>query len=290
MSKLTLFSVPKAFEGHIGVIQSNAIKSWQQLSDDIEVLLIGDDPGVKDFARQNDVPHVGHVERNEFGTPLLSHVFEIAHAKSCTDYLMFVNCDIILTSDLLVFVNLLSEIEVQEFLAIGMRMDFDQHDEIEFHSDWERDLAEKARREGEYASILCKDYFIFSKHQFRTIPPFSIGRGNWDSWMVSTAARQKLPIIDATHHVFAGHQNHGYGHVGGRMKAYVSGAEAKGNIGLAKGRHYFRGSLATHRISNDGEMVRINRLPILNFVRDTPRLLKQLVSFVTPSSGRSDKG
>ena len=41
---VTIFAIPKTFEGHIGIIQRNAIRSWAQLAG-IEILLLGDEPG-----------------------------------------------------------------------------------------------------------------------------------------------------------------------------------------------------------------------------------------------------
>ena len=38
---LTLFSTPKHFRGHIGVIQRNALQSWKLLHVDVQVFDIG---------------------------------------------------------------------------------------------------------------------------------------------------------------------------------------------------------------------------------------------------------
>jgi len=42
---ITMFSTPKALIGHIDMIQRNAIRSWQRLDPDIEIILVGDDSG-----------------------------------------------------------------------------------------------------------------------------------------------------------------------------------------------------------------------------------------------------
>ena len=61
---LTIFSLPKEFNGHTGVIQHNAIGSWVRLGPRVEVILHGDDPGVADVAVRHGVTHGGKVERN----------------------------------------------------------------------------------------------------------------------------------------------------------------------------------------------------------------------------------
>ena len=49
---LTLFTIPKAFVGHIGDIQRNAIKSWTLLRPKCEVILLADDSGTSEVAEE----------------------------------------------------------------------------------------------------------------------------------------------------------------------------------------------------------------------------------------------
>jgi hypothetical protein len=49
---LTLFTTAKAFEGHHGVIQRNALKSWKLLHPDVEVILFGDDRGAAEVCAE----------------------------------------------------------------------------------------------------------------------------------------------------------------------------------------------------------------------------------------------
>ena len=41
---ITLFTLPKPFVGHIGMIQRNAIQSWTRLHPDIDILMFGSAP------------------------------------------------------------------------------------------------------------------------------------------------------------------------------------------------------------------------------------------------------
>ena len=54
---LTLFTVPRPFKKDIDIIQHNAIKSWSLLSPKPEIILIGDDYGVGDVARELGAKH-----------------------------------------------------------------------------------------------------------------------------------------------------------------------------------------------------------------------------------------
>jgi len=53
-ARVTVFSLPKAFtDPEISRIQANAIGSWQALGERVEVLLLGNEPGIEAFAREN---------------------------------------------------------------------------------------------------------------------------------------------------------------------------------------------------------------------------------------------
>ena len=76
---LTIFCVPRPFEGHFGVIQRNAIASWKVLRPTPEIILFGDEAGIDRAATDLEVRHVPAVAKNEFGTPLLSDVMAQAN-------------------------------------------------------------------------------------------------------------------------------------------------------------------------------------------------------------------
>ena len=78
MTLLTLFSAPKPFVNpHIATIQRNAIKSWTLLPD-VEVILLGEEAGLAEAARELRVRHLPNVTRNASGTPLISSMFQLA--------------------------------------------------------------------------------------------------------------------------------------------------------------------------------------------------------------------
>ncbi|MCB0280809.1 MAG: hypothetical protein KDD94_14990, partial [Calditrichaeota bacterium] len=82
MSDLTLFSTPKAFTGHIGMIQENAIQSWKNISDQVEIILLGDDVGVKEISHKYNLIHIPKIKKTKLGTPLIDSIFYAAQKKS----------------------------------------------------------------------------------------------------------------------------------------------------------------------------------------------------------------
>src|SRR5438128_2110800 len=92
---LTFFTTAKPFRGHTGIIQHNAIKSWTLLHRDVEVILFGDDEGTSEITREFGIRHEPRVERNEFGTKRLDHIFYRAQEIARHDLLCFSNCDML---------------------------------------------------------------------------------------------------------------------------------------------------------------------------------------------------
>ena len=79
---ITFFTIPKPFKDHISVIQRNAIISWSQLHPDCEIILYGDEEGIKEIADEFGLIHIPDIEKNEYGTPFLDFVFNDAQARA----------------------------------------------------------------------------------------------------------------------------------------------------------------------------------------------------------------
>jgi SAM-dependent methyltransferase len=210
---LTIFSIPKPFKDpHIINIQTNAVKSWINLGSEVEVILLGDDFGVADFCRENNIQHIKDVKCNKFGTPMLDSAFDLVRRKAENQLIMFVNADIILTSDILKIIGFLPS---DNFLVVGRRWDIDMPVLINYSDgEWEEKLNDDIKVRGTLHPPVGSDYFIFNKESFKDLPAFAVGRAGWDNWMIEAAAKRRMKIIDASPSIRVIHQNHDYGHKG----------------------------------------------------------------------------
>jgi len=245
MVELTLFAIPKGFtDPHVSLIQSNALASWQRLAPAVEVLVMGDDQGVAEAAREYGASHIPQIERNELGTPLLDWAFREAAVRARGSLLCYVNADILLLDD---FVAATRRLPAKAFLAIGRRWDCDVTSKLDF-SRGDGALRDWAGREGKLDQGRGSDYFVFPRPTDFGLPPFAVGRPGWDNWMIRRALELSIPVIDMTESVTAIHQNHGYGHVAKTMGPAWEGAEAKRNRELAGGfdRYIYSPYNATH--------------------------------------------
>ena len=121
----------------------------------------------------------------------------------------------------------------QEFLLVGRRMDLDINWDISYDSGWYMDLIKLSEEEGKIHPTGI-DYFIFPKHLLTNIPPFVVGRGGWDNWMIYYGMKQSWPVIDLTSSLKVIHQNHDYHHLPGGAPHYGL-EESQHNVELGGG-------------------------------------------------------
>jgi hypothetical protein len=208
---ITIFATPKKFDGHIGVIQRNAISSWTRIQPKPEVILFGTEPGTAELARELGMRHVSAVKCNEWGTPLVSDLFAQAEQLGSGSVVCYVNADIILFDD---FAEAISRVSLwsERFLMVGRRTDLDVREPLDFRDGGVASIANRARREGKLQIARSIDYFAFSRGLYPAMPPLAIGRFWWDNWLLWKARSLGTNVVDASKAVLAVHQNHDYSH------------------------------------------------------------------------------
>jgi hypothetical protein len=240
---LTLFSAPKSFVGHFDVIQRNAIASWTRLHPAVEIILFGDEEGAGAVAQEYGVRHEPAIERNEFGTPLLSDLFLKAREVASHRFVGLVNTDIILLSD---FASAFRQVVAlnRRFLMVGQRRNIIVNEPLHFDSAWEKRVRTMADRTGNLNAGV--DYFVFPKDLWGIVPPFAIGRLHWDGWPLFAARQRKAVVIDATGVVLAIHQAHDY------APGTLGGVETERNQAMMAGAGCFTMDDASHRLTAQG--------------------------------------
>lgn len=252
---LTLFSIPKAFDGQFGVIQWNALRSWIALGGGIQVVLVGDEPGVAEAAREVGAAHVAGVARSERGTPRIDDAFAKADALAEHPLRCFVNADVLLLDDLLPAAGAVCAV-FDRFLVVGASRDLDLTEELRLDVDGRAELRRRALAEGRSRGATAIDYFVFTAGLFDPIPPFVVGRARFDNWLV-WRARERGPVVDATQAVTPVHQRHDYAHIAGGFEEAHFGIEALRNEELAGGSHRIYTIFdASHRLRADGVVCR----------------------------------
>ncbi len=232
-----MFSTPKPFAGHIDVIQRNAIRSWQRLHPDIEIILVGDDAGAAEVCTELSIRHIKDVERNKYGTKYLASIYDKVQETARHEILCHVNCDIVLMSDFVAAARSVVS-QADRFLMAGRRWDVDLQHALDLaEADWETSLRQLARKTNRPRPAQWIDYFLFSKGlYYKTIPEFVVGRPGWDNWLLWYPLSIKVPVVDASRDVLAVHQNHDYSYHPDGEKGVWHGEEAQQNYQLHQGK------------------------------------------------------
>jgi hypothetical protein len=230
---LTILTIPKPFVGQIGEIQRNALESWRALGRGVQIVLIGDEPGIAEVAHETGVQHLGGIEKSKHGTPRLDSAFSLTETVARFPLWSLINSDIVLLDDFLPAVDRVAK-TFGQFVMVGECRDLPVEGEARLQEEAVREqLRHRALQEGRPRGYAALDYFVFPRGLFDPLPPFLIGRANFDNWLVWRARSRHHPVVDATRGVAAIHQSHDYSHVpGGRDEAY-GGEEAEHNLLLA---------------------------------------------------------
>lgn len=235
--ELTIFTIPKPFvDGHISLIQRNAIQAIQRLGPAVELILFGDEPGIAEAADEFGLRCLPEIGRNAHGTPLVSSAFELARRHSASPWLCCINADILLLPDFLPAVRRVAELAAgRPFLAVGQRRDLDITTPLDWSEGWQDRLRADILGRGVLRGPTAIDYFVFPRTAYTEMPPLAIGRAGWDNWMIFRSRWLKYLTVDLTPSVVVGHQNHDYRHLPGGVMPHRLPETAE-NIRLGGGR------------------------------------------------------
>lgn len=279
MPLITLFSAPKPFtDSHIATIQRNAINSWTLLPD-VEVILLGEETGLAEIARELGVKHISTVERNANGTPLISSMFQLARESSNSDLLCIVNADMILMQNFVEAAKQVVRLK-DKFVLLSRRWDLDITQPLNFTDGWQDRLSSMVHRQGILHKPSGSDFFLFPKSCFQDVPDFAIGRAGWDNWMIYKARKENWHVIDCTPSIMIVHQNHDYSHLPGG-KPHYEHPDTNENIRLAGGQAAVRYSIldSTHQLTKDGKLVR-PKMTSLRLTRKLELFLRTVFFFL----------
>jgi hypothetical protein len=251
---ITILAVPKAFRGHIGVIQRNAIASWTQLRPRPEIRLYGTEDGMVEAAAEFGVAHETKIARNEFNTPMLDDLLAQARAFTKTPLLCYVNSDIILLQEFLDAMVAVQK-EFSQFLGVAHRLNINLDQPIDFAHDGEEKLRREVLPKGATGNHTAIDFFVFPPETYRNVPPLVLGRAWFDQWLIKDARKRNVPVVDVTRVARAIHQNHEYLHISGGQKGAYWGEEALRNLAIYGGVPHTHTLLdASHELLEDGSI------------------------------------
>ena len=277
---LTILAVPKAFHGHIGVIQRNAIASWTRLKPRPEIRLYGTESGMAECAAELGVRHETQIARNEFGTPMLPDLLARSREFTKTSLLCYVNSDIILLQEFLDAMTFVQK-KFSQFLGVAHRLNIDLDEPIDFACGGEEKLRREVMPKGAAGNPTAIDFFVFPPIAYVNVPQLALGRAWFDQWLIKDARMRKIPVVDVTRVAQAIHQNHEYLHIAGGQQGAYWGEEARRNLTIYGGvPHAYTLLDASHELLEDGS------IRTVHFRRERAAVRRAIWNlFVVPTAG-----
>lgn len=204
---ITFHSIVRGFEGEFDYIQRNAIRSWQMLHPDVEIVLFGSgERGALDAANELGCP-IYPLKRNHRNIPLVS--YPIRRTAEVASYAIrcLINADVILLPD---FARCVEEVarRFDRFLLVTQRYGLELDEQLAFEPGWDSKLLMDVHERGHAKHRKAIDYFAYRGGFWEPIPGFAVGRTSWDNWLVCKALREGVPVVDATPVSICIHQDH----------------------------------------------------------------------------------
>jgi hypothetical protein len=225
----TIFTVPKAFaDAATACRQRDAISSWAALAPAPDLLIFGDDDGIKDLRYQLGLRTVPSVAVDSTGIPIVSELFAAAEEVASHRHLCYVNSDIVLFDD---FPAACSAAWTwrPDAILIGSRHDVDNYASGGATA-VERWAARVSAIQAGEQTCMGTDYCAYPRGVFSAMPPFAIGRTAFDNWLIWRALDAGRPLVDLSEVVAAVHVRH---RAAGEWESFMATSEVARNRELA---------------------------------------------------------
>lgn len=206
---ITFFTTPRPFVGIFDIIQRNAISSWIRAFPGSEVIILGAEEGTAEVCRQYGLTHIPDIEYDpKIKKPYVDCLIRKAEAASKHPLMCLINADNIILSGGHDQIKELSR-TMKEFVVVGQRYNIRIGQLIDFTQPAQEErLKDIVAREGKRAPHWWIDYFIYTKGAFGAMPPFIMGGGRYDNWLIEHAIVSGIPLIDASSVMRVVHQEH----------------------------------------------------------------------------------
>ncbi|MDO8836191.1 MAG: hypothetical protein Q7V01_11380 [Vicinamibacterales bacterium] len=150
------------------------------------------------------------VRRSRLGAPLLDDLLRIGREHASGDIIAFITADIVAQPNLAQVAEACHALMGgKPYLAVAGRVDLLRPVEsIDSSCDWFEQLREATKLHGRPHGFSAIDLWIYPKTWAIDPPPFPIGRGGTDNWVVYKARTSRVPVVDVTADLLLIHQWH----------------------------------------------------------------------------------
>jgi len=201
---ITLFTTAKPFRGRTAAVQRNALRSWQMLHGDVQIILFGDAEGTQEVAWELGLRYEEHPMPTAGGSVPLDYMFAKAQHAARYTALCYVACDTVLLPD---FCEAFNRVEAlyPEFVMVG-RSQYVRRCDLQLFDDpaWQDCLTERIQRETKLQFGGRIAYLAFSRGLYlNDVPAFPASAPLALNWLVRKAIAEGVAVVDASEMVLA---------------------------------------------------------------------------------------
>jgi hypothetical protein len=203
--QFTIVTVPFPFKDSDGVRQRSAIQSWMRLEPKPEIILMGSDEGVPEYAQGHGLRHIPNLARNRLGDLDCGDILAKAQKAATHRDILYMDCDVVL---LPIFTKAFRYVakKYSPYKLVSGRWDIPTPEsDLTFEPGWVGRISEQIYRHHEKGT----DFHAFPKGLYDKVPDFSIGLGAWDGWMIWYAAQRGATVVRMDAFKAALHLKHG---------------------------------------------------------------------------------
>ncbi len=200
---LTIFTAAKPFRGRTATIQRNALHSWMQLHDDVQIILFGDAAGTQEVAWELGLHYEASPQLTTTGAVRLDYMLATARRYARHNVLCFVACDILLQRDLCDALNRVEALH-HEFVMVGRAGTNRTEDAVAYTSAEAANGTARNLQATSSGSVSEKwhprlDYVIFSRNCFVSdVPGLPANSPFAAKWLMRRAMANEVQVVDAS--------------------------------------------------------------------------------------------
>jgi hypothetical protein len=205
---LTIFTAARPFRGGTATIQRNALHSWMQLHEDVQIILFGDAAGTQEVAWELGLHYEASPQVTTTGAVRLDYMLATARRYARHNVLCFAACDILLQRDLCEALNRVEALH-HEFVMVG-RAAIRRTEGAEAGSSANAMNGSAKNMQATSSGSVSEnsharlDYVIFSRNCFVSdVPGLPANSPFAAKWLMRRAMANEVHVVDVSHMVGA---------------------------------------------------------------------------------------
>lgn len=193
---ITIYTYFESFEDeYTAMVQTNALKSWAMLEPNPEIIVFGNNPGVREICDQYGLNHIPNVRCGQSGAPYMDSMMRVVEEIGFFDkYLCLSPNTIVVDKNVCKAAYVLSK-KMEHFLLI-CKDNIINRNEVKMLDFYNTQALDEHLGKKVIVTHAWNDgFYLFNKGYFDHHPPFLLGRGSYESWLYWYGGKYRKSLV-----------------------------------------------------------------------------------------------